>query len=50
MAIKPEDWQMKASTKNLDPVATLEATINDMHDPQLEAELVKRGLAVEAED
>lgn len=48
MPRKPSDETLNAKNVKLDPVAVLEATINDMNDTELEKKLVEAGVAVYA--
>ena len=41
---------LEASKHKLEPKDVLEATINDMNDPELEARLVAAGVAVKVEE
>ena len=50
MPRKPTKEVLEAKDKKLDPVKTLEAIINDMSDPALEARLVEAGVAVKVEE
>lgn len=45
MARVPDEKIREAAKKNLDPKAVLNAVINDMHDPELEKQLVEAGVA-----
>lgn len=45
----PSKEKLHAASKKLDPVQTLTAVINDMHDKDLEKALVDAGLAVEVD-
>lgn len=45
MPRKPSKQVLEAANKHLDPKDVLNATINDMHDPELEKRLVDAGLA-----
>lgn len=45
MARVPDEKTLEAAKKNLDPKAVLNAVINDMHDPELEKQLVEAGVA-----
>ena len=48
MPRKPEKWIIEAAEKNLDPVKTLEAIINEV--PELAKALVEKGLAKEVKE
>ncbi len=48
MPRKPDERTINAKNAKLDPVAVLEATINAMHDDELERKLVESGVAVYA--
>jgi hypothetical protein len=50
MPRKPDTATLAAKDKQLDPVKTLEAIINDMNDESLEARLVEAGVAVKVEE
>ena len=50
MPRKPSKQVLEAANKHLDPKNVLNATINDMHDPELEKRLVDAGLARYVED
>lgn len=50
MPRKPDKMTLDAKDKTLDPVKTLEAVINDMHDPALEERLIEAGIAVRVEE
>lgn len=50
MPRKPDQRTLEAKDKKLDPVKTLEAVINDMRDPALEARLIEAGIAVKVEE
>ena len=50
MPRKPGKEVLEAKDKKLDPVKTLEAIINDMNDPTLEARLVEAGVALKVEE
>lgn len=45
MPRRPNDTVLNAAKRTLDPKAVLNATINDMHDKELEQRLVDAGLA-----
>lgn len=45
MARVPDERIREAAKKNLDPKAVLNAVINDMHNPELEKQLVEAGVA-----
>lgn len=45
MARVPDEKTLEAAKKKLDPKAVLNAVINDMHDPELEKQLVEAGVA-----
>lgn len=46
MPRKPSKEIIEAGNRTLDPVKTLTAVINDMHDKELEKQLVDAGYAV----
>ena len=48
MPKKPEKWVLEAAKKNLDPVKTLEAIINDC--PEIAQALIDKGLAKPAKE
>lgn len=48
MPRKPSAEVLEARNAKLDPKAVLEATINEMNDPELERKLVDAGVAVYA--
>lgn len=45
MARVPDERIKEAAKKSLDPKAVLNAVINDMHNPELEKQLVDAGVA-----
>ena len=44
----PTKQFLEIADKELDPIKTVEAVINDMHDSELEQRLIDAGIAVEA--
>ena len=50
MPRRPSEEERNAKNARLDPVTVLEATINDMHNEELERRLVESGVAVYAEE
>lgn len=50
MPRKPDQTVLEAAKKKLDPKAILNATINEMHNDELEAALVEAGVAVYVQD
>ena len=50
MPRKPTKEVLEAKDKHLEPVKVLEAIINDMADPGLEARLIEAGVAVKVEE
>lgn len=46
----PDSDTINAKNVKLDPIAVLTATINDMHDPELEQKLVDAGVATYVEE
>ena len=46
----PDAATLAAKDKKLDPVKVVEATINDMHDSELEQRLIDAGVAVRVEE
>lgn len=50
MPRRPDKETLNAASVKLDPVNTLTAVINDMHNPELEDALVKAGYAQKVEE
>lgn len=50
MPRKPSKETLEAANRHLDPIKTLTAVINDMHDKELEKQLVDAGYAVKVGD